>query len=144
MKVPSKAKPPKPPTQTTLYFAVIDGEDPTTWQLYGKRFSDLIAEASKAARPHRVPPQWKALFSIDVKPLLIGPDELLEEKNLDKVIGVIIDAQPNGVAREEFFERKLFLLKQLYLKQTQDCDKPLFERFGYKVWFATDKTDSPE
>jgi hypothetical protein len=144
MKAPNKAKSPKPPTQTTLYFAVIDGEDPGKWMLYGKRFSDLIEEASKAARPYGVPPQWKTLFSIDVKPLLISPDELLEEKNLDKVIGVIIDAQPNGAARDEFFDRKLFLLKQLYLKQTQDCDQPLFERFGYKVWFATDKTDSPE
>lgn len=141
MKPPKKAKPPE---QTTLYFAVLDGDDPSTWQLYGKRFADLVEAASKGAQPHRVPQQWKNLFSVDVKPLLIGPDELMEEKNLDKIVGVIIDSQPNGVAKDEFFAGKISLLKQLHLKQTKDCESPLFKRFGYNVWFATDKTDSPE
>jgi hypothetical protein len=137
-------KKPKPPKQTTLYFAVIDGDDPNKWPLFGKNFPDLVTAARKAAKPHKVPDRLRRLFNVVVEPLLIGPDELMEEQNLDKVVGVIIDALPKTAPEAPFFDRKLDLLKNLYLKQVEKSDKPLFRRFGYKVWFATDNTESQE
>ena len=137
---PSK---PKPPKLTTLYFAVIDGADPTVWPLFGKRFGDLVADARKAAKPHKVPKRLLELFNVDVKPLLIGPEKLLEEEHLDKIVGVIIDALPHA-SQAAMLDQKFDILKNLHLKQLEQSEKPLYQKFGYKVWFATDDAKSPE
>jgi hypothetical protein len=130
------------PNHTTLFFAVLDGADPNTWEVFNRKFPELMAEAQKDPKPLGVPLWYLEDLSIAVQLLLVGPEDLLAQKYLDKVVGVIIDGEPKDPTGADL-EQKLVTLKRLFMKQTESREKPLFKRFGYEVWFVTKDKDSP-
>jgi hypothetical protein len=133
----------KTPKHVTLYFAVIDGADPEKWPVFEKPFGELFKAARTHATPNKVTERLRRQFTVEIEPLMVGPAALLEEQNLDKVVGVIIDALPKESGSSEF-DSKLDTLQDLFLKQTEQSDKPLYQKFGYKVWFATDNSESED
>jgi hypothetical protein len=129
-----------------LYFAVLDGSDPTTWTLYNKSFPTFIQESCKAARPTTKDVSAYLLknYSVLIEPIWCGPDQLLEEKALDAVVGVIIDAFPKPNADRDRAEKVEILRGHIQLLHSlnQGNDRAFFKRFGYSIWFMTD--DSTE
>jgi hypothetical protein len=125
-----------------LYFAVLDGANPRTWSLYGKSFPELMQDACYAARPEAVSADLLQDYSVQVEPIWSGPEQLLEETALDAVVGVIIDAFPKQDPERDHAE-KVDTLRRL-VRRLQDRNRgnadALFRRFGYSIWFMTDKS----
>jgi hypothetical protein len=134
------------PKYIPLLFAVLDGEDPNTWKPFdNKLFPELMADAQKGAMPYGVRDSLLQRYRVEIQPLLVGREALLEDNNLDKIVGVIIDALPSDMADEEdFFQRQLDSLLDLYRSQVVDGGSPLFKQFGYEIWFVTKDIKSPE
>src|SRR5258706_11947096 len=111
------------PEHTSLFFAVLDGDDPRVWKLFGKEFPELMLVARQAAEPYAVPRSLLDQFTIDIQPLLVGPEALLVQKHLDTVVGMIIDAAPKESLPEDFFAKKLDTLRALCRKMGKDSNK---------------------
>ncbi len=95
------------PETVRLYFAVLDGFDPTTWTLYGKTFPKLMEDVCDAARPEDVSADLLEDYHVQVEPILSGPQELLEENALDGVVGVIIARpSPHILPAEHLFQAR--------------------------------------
>jgi len=122
-----------------LNFAVLDGSNPRNWSIFGKPFPQLIQQVATVT-PHAVSDSALAAFAVHVEPIWCSPQELLKEKRLDDVAGVIIDAWPKA-ALEVDLEQKKETLRQHLLKMKKNCGgggQAAFKRFGYSVWFLTD------
>ena len=130
------------PEYTKLFVAVIDGEDPKVWRPFKKTFPELAADAFRTS-PYGVDDDLIARFKVELEAILLSPADLLRERHLDKIVGVVIDALKQDSADDDFFDRKLGTLRALCREQAT-FEKPLFSRFGYRVWFvANDPTAVP-
>ena len=128
------------PASTPLFLAVLDGQDPQNWPLYGERFRDLMAEARQVMRPYAVTPELLQQYNVEIEPILVGPQALLEEERLDKVVGIIIDTLPKERIDEDL-KQKLEILRRHIRQIKRKCqsnDGAMFKRFGYRFWFVTD------
>jgi hypothetical protein len=83
-------------------------------------------------------------YSVQVEPIWSGPKELLEEKSLEGVVGVIIDAFPKPDLDADHHEKVSMLrrhFRRLNNENRNNADA-LFRRFGYSIWFMTDRSTS--
>jgi hypothetical protein len=128
------------PEDIPLFFPILDGPKPKEWSLYGQKFPLLIEKAHKSVRPHAVPVDLLNSFSVHIEPIWSDPQELLKEKRLDKLAGIIIEALPKQDIEEDLKQKVKTLrshIRQIKLK-TKSNDDALFKRFGYSIWFMTD------
>jgi hypothetical protein len=129
-----------PPQDTPLFFAVLDGQNPKDWTLFGTPFPDLMREAKDKAKPMAVGADLLKTFKIYIEPVLQSPEELLKEKRLDSLAGIIIDALPRqggSVDLEEKLETFRSHIRQLS-KATKANSDALHKRIGYEIWFVSD------
>src|SRR5271156_4170674 len=130
------------PEVTSLYLAVLDGPDPATWPLYGGDFSKVMSDACEVAcrEPCGVPPQYLESFSVGLEAILAGPEKLLQEQQLDNVVGVIVDALPKTGMAQDFKKKLDDLEKHVRAVKLRNKNRPdpMFLHFGYKIWFVTE------
>jgi hypothetical protein len=122
-----------------LGFAVLDGKDPKNWSVFGKTFPVLMEQVA-SVEPHAVSASALETFTVRIEPIWCSPEELLKEKRLDDIVGVIIDAWPKAKLDADLEQKKETLRRHL-LKMKQHCgdgSTAKFKRFGYSVWFLTD------
>ncbi len=127
------------PVATPLFFAVLDGDNPRDWLLYGKTFSELMAETRSAAEPYAVTRELLQQYRVEFEPIMVSPQDLLEEDRLDKVVGIIIDALPKD-GLENDLRRKLEIVRghiRQVIRRCQADNGAMFKRFGYQFWFVT-------
>jgi hypothetical protein len=128
------------PEDTPLYFAVLDGQSPKDWQLFGKPFPDLMQEAKDKAKPTAVGPDLLETFDIYIQPMLRSPQELLKEKHFDSLAGIIIDALPKQGGSLDLDEKLKTFRHHIrnISTQTKANSDALFRRIGYEIWFISD------
>jgi hypothetical protein len=122
-----------------LNFAVLDGSNPADWSIFGKPLP-LIMEQVATVTPHAVADSVRQKYAVEVQAMWSNPKDLLKEKTLDNVAGVIIDAWPKATLGTDLEEKKETLRDHL-LKVKKKCEpngQAAFKRFGYSVWFVTD------
>jgi hypothetical protein len=127
-----------------LYFAVLDGPNPKTWSLYGKKFPDFMQKVCEAARPDPADVSEDLLqdYTVEIAPIWSGPNDLLKDKSLNEVVGVIIDAFPKADTQADQNEKLRMLRRHVNRlhKLNQDNARASFKRFRYQIWFMTDKS----
>jgi hypothetical protein len=127
-----------------LYFAVLDGSDPTTWSPYGKSFPDFMGDACKAAQPSSrlVSADLLEDYNVRIEPIWSGPDDLLKEQALDRVVGVIIDAFPKPNLHDDRAEKARIMRRHVRRLQESNLanESAFFKHFRYAIWFMTDDT----
>jgi hypothetical protein len=132
------------PEDTPLLFAVLDGQSPRDWPLFGTKFSNLMQEAKQKAKPKGVRPVVRNAFDIYIEPMIKSPEELLEVDKLDALAGVIMDAlpQPGGTndldAKLEKYHAHILKATNL----TKDSNRAMFRKIGYEIWFVSE--DDPD
>src|SRR5882724_8385369 len=97
-----------------LNFAVLDGSNPKSWSIFGMTFPSLMQQVAKVT-PHAVSDTTLEAFDVRVEPLWCSPQELLKEKRLEDIAGVIIDAWPKKTLDADL-EQKKETLRQHLLK----------------------------
>jgi hypothetical protein len=128
-----------------LYFAVLDGPNPKTWRSYGKEFYDFMGKACAAAKPDArvVSPRLLKNYNVEISPIWSTPDNLLREKNLEAMVGVIIDAFPKTNSEADRAQ-KIDQLRDLVTLLNNDAERQngatSFKRFGYSIWLLTNET----
>jgi hypothetical protein len=126
------------PEDMPLFFAILDGPDPKAWPVYDKTFPKVM---EKAVQPHAVSDDLIDDYRVHIEPIWSNPKELLREKRLDQVAGIIIEALPKPNFEQDL-EQKLKMLRthirRIKLK-TKSNGEAVFKRFGYSIWFITDK-----
>jgi hypothetical protein len=130
-----------PPQDTPLFFAVLDGQSPKDWTLFGKPFPDLMREAKDKAKPTAVGADLLKTFKIYIEPVLQSPEELLKEKHLDSLAGIIIDALPKQGGVVDLDEKLTTFrdhIRQIS-KATKANSDALHKRIGYEIWFISDR-----
>lgn len=123
-----------------LFFAVLDGQSPKDWSLFGQSFPEIMKEAKKT-KPPAVGAALLKTFKIYVEPVLLGPEELLKEKRLDSLAGIIIDALPKQDGSLELGDKLTTFrnhIRQLSRATKVNADA-LHRRIGYEIWFVTDR-----
>jgi hypothetical protein len=128
------------PEDTPLFFAVLDGQSPGDWQLFGTKFGSLIKEAKQKAKPTAVGPELLDIFDIYIEPMLKSPADLLKASRLDLLAGVIMDAMPKPDGTDDLDERLNTFHKHVLKVRAvaTNNSNPLFRRIGYEMWFITD------
>lgn len=122
-----------------LEFAILDGPDLNAWPVFGKKFPELVQDIAKI-KPYAVSKKSLQHYSVKVQPIWCGPEDLLTEKRLGQVAGVIVDAMPKNGLEADLEEKKDTLRQHLIKikKKYEKDDQVPFKRFGYSVWFVTD------
>jgi hypothetical protein len=118
-----------------LHIAVVDGDDPKTWSVFGKKFEEILNDALAAVEPIGVPERIRNKYQISIKALFATPDELLSGGFQSKIVGFLVDGDAKKNSRADL-DRKRDLLKDMYQLQ-KSGDDILFEKFGYRIWFIT-------
>ena len=131
----------KSPHPVSLFFAVLDGSDPKTWSLYGKCLPEFMKDASGHAKPNpkRVEPALLRDYNVNVELMWNRPEELREERSLDGVVGVIIDAFPKADTETDRAQKIQTLREHVrHLGGRQDKPKSLCTGLKYSIWLVTD------
>jgi hypothetical protein len=127
------------PERLLLNFAVLDGSNPSNWSIFGKPFPEIMQQAANVT-PYAVGQSVLQRYVVRVEAIWSPPKQLLKEKQLDDVAGVIIDAWPKDTLASDLEEKRETLRDHL-LKTKKKCGQngqAAFKRFGYSVWFVTD------
>jgi hypothetical protein len=127
----------------SLNFAILDGHNPRSWTIFGRTFPELMQQVA-SVRPHAVSDSTLGEFDVRIEAIWCSPEELLREKRLEDVAGVIIDAWPKATLDADLGQKKETLRRHLaqIKKKYGEEDQAAFNRFGYSVWFLTDNAST--
>lgn len=132
-----------------LFFAVLDGDDPTKWRPWPSEQTLFGALAKDCAGLVEPPPNNPPSFFVRTKfrPILSPITEVMESDNLGAIVGVIIqaDQDPDAAGAREFYEKKMAELEGLCtaIRWKTPAEKHLIASLRqFEVWFLGGKDRS--
>jgi hypothetical protein len=122
-----------------LHFAILDGSNPRSWIVFNKPFFDLVNEVTDMVTPYAVSDTALATYRVRFQVIWSSPSDLINEKRLRNVVGVIIDALPKDTLQDDLLKKKETLRTHLgnVRKHCSSDSNAALNRFGYSVWFIT-------